>query len=416
MSFRRDLQFYRFSAYGFLKNLRFFEPFIILYFREVGFSFLEIGTLFAIREISTLLLEVPTGFVADLRGRKLSMLLSMCSYIISFAILFFRPGFAAAALAMGAFGLGEAFRTGTHKAMILEYLRRTGQCEWKVDYYGATRAASQLGSAINALLAAALVYVTGSFRFVFPAAALPCVLNLANLATYPSWLNGTHDPSAHQHHGFREVLRLFISIFHIPLARRAIVNSAVFDGFFKVVKEYLQPMLKALALGLPVLLAMDGGKRTAVVVGVVYFLAYIGASFASRNSGRFSRKVSGIAVASNMTWLAGVILIAGAGLMGGLGLYGVAAGLFLILFSLQNLRRPMCVSYISEAVPARVMASGLSVESLVKMMVMAVLAPLCGLAADRFGVGHAVVMAGLLMGLLYLPLRLCPAESGAPES
>ena len=46
MTFRKDKQFYRFAAYGFLKNLRFFDPFIILYFREMGFSFLEIGTLY----------------------------------------------------------------------------------------------------------------------------------------------------------------------------------------------------------------------------------------------------------------------------------------------------------------------------------------------------------------------------------
>ena len=411
LTFRRDLQFYRFSAYGFLKNLRFFEPFIILYFREAGFSFLEIGMLFAIRELSTLVLEVPTGFVADLRGRKLSMVFSMCSYIVSFAILFFNPGIKAAALAMAVFGLGEAFRTGTHKAMILEYLKRTGQSEWKVDYYGATRAASQLGSAVNALLAAALVFFTGSFRYIFPAAALPCILNLINLATYPSWLNGTNDPTVRERPGFMDVFRLFTSIFRLPHARRAIVNSAVFDGLFKVIKEYLQPILQALALGLPVLLAMEVDSRTAIVVGLVYFLIYLGASVASRMSGRFSRRTSGIVSASNITWIVGSGLIVGAGLMAELGLFAGAAGLFLLLFSLQNLRRPMCVAYISETVPARVMASGLSVESLVKMLVMTLLAPICGLAADNLGIGPTVAIVGALMTLLYIPLKLCAVSS-----
>jgi len=49
MTIPKDLMYYKFRAYGFLKNLRFFDPFIILFFREMGLSFLEIGGLFSIR-------------------------------------------------------------------------------------------------------------------------------------------------------------------------------------------------------------------------------------------------------------------------------------------------------------------------------------------------------------------------------
>ena len=86
MLFKKDRQFYRFAAYGFLKNLRFFEPFIILYFREMGFSFLEIGILYSIREITTILCEIPTGFIADIYGRRWAMVASMLAYITSFII------------------------------------------------------------------------------------------------------------------------------------------------------------------------------------------------------------------------------------------------------------------------------------------------------------------------------------------
>ena len=52
------------------------------------------------------------------------------------------------------------------------------------------------------------------------------------------------------------------------------------------------------------------------------------------------------------------------------------------------------------------MASGLSVESLIKTLAMAILAPACGYLADLAGVGITVAAAGVLMGFLYLPLRL----------
>ena len=190
MAYKKDKQFYRFALYGFLKNLRFFEPFLILFFRERGFSFLEIGALFSIREIATNILEIPTGVIADIYGRRKSMVFSMLSYIFSFLIFYFFPRFFIYAIAMVLFAMGEAFRTGTHKAMILEYLRINNMLDKKVEYYGGTRSWSQLGSAFNSLIAAALVFYSGSYKVVFIAAIIPYIANLVNLATYPKYLEG----------------------------------------------------------------------------------------------------------------------------------------------------------------------------------------------------------------------------------
>jgi len=414
VNFKRDRQFRKFAAYGFLKNLRFFEPFIILYFREIGFSFLDIGILFSIREISTVFLEVPTGFVADIGGRKTSMVLSMLAYIISFLTFFFFRSYTAAAGAMVIFASGEAFRTGTHKAMILEYLRITGQLEWKPDYYGATRAASNIGSAVNALIAAALVFISGSYRYVFLAAAFPCVLNMMNLASYPQVLNGTDMEKGGSRPGVRDSLRYFVSIFRDRDASLSIVNSAAFDGFFKVLKEYLQPVIKAMALGLPIFMMMNGDRRTAVLIGTVYFFLYLAASTASRYSGRLSRRIKGVVHSINFTWVIAFSMLIITGIFQILSIYAITVSAYLVLFILQNIRRPLCVTYISDKVPHRIMASGLSAESLIKMLIMTVLAPLCGYIADIAGIGTAIAAAGVLMGLLYLPLRLRePAKASA---
>ena len=64
--FKNDKMFPRFALYGFLKNLRFFEPFMVLFFREQGMSFLQIGVLYAIRDVATNLLEIPAGVSSHL--------------------------------------------------------------------------------------------------------------------------------------------------------------------------------------------------------------------------------------------------------------------------------------------------------------------------------------------------------------
>ena len=405
--FPRDRMYYKFRLYGFLKNLRFFDPFLILFFREAGLSFLQIGTLFSIREIATNLLEVPTGVIADSFGRRKAMLASFSAYILSFAVFYLFPGFGPYALAMVQFAFGETFRSGTHKAMILEYLRLKGLEHLKVDYYGHTRAGSQLGSAFASLIAAGLVLYSGSYRVVFLGSIVPYLLGLVLFLTYPKELDGELIPVSG---GWRKKLgkrlRLtgkgFISMFKNPATLRGLLQSAAFDGIFKGTKDYLQPILKAQALALPVFLSLSGDQRTALVVGVLYFLLHLGTSISAQSAGRMER-LGGLTRGVNLTYGGGLGLLLLAGLGAWLKVYGLAIAAFVGLYLLQNLRRPLMVGYLSEVIDHRLMASGLSVESQLKTVVLAVLAPVVGLLADRLGVGPA------LMAVAGLGLALAPA-------
>ena len=71
----------RFSLYGFLKNQRYFEPFIVLFFLDQGLSFAQIGLLIGFRELCHNIGEIPSGAVADLYGRRRCMMLSFVAYI-----------------------------------------------------------------------------------------------------------------------------------------------------------------------------------------------------------------------------------------------------------------------------------------------------------------------------------------------
>ena len=366
--FPRDRMYYKFRLYGFLKNLRFFDPFLILFFREMGLSFLEIGSLFSIREIAVNVLEVPTGVVADSFGRRKAMLASFSSYILSFVLFYLYPGFIPYALAMVLFAFGETFRSGTHKAMILEYLRLKGIEHLKVDYYGHTRAGSQLGSAIGSLIAAGLVLYSGSYRIVFLGSIVPYVLGLILFLTYPKELDGELvSVSGGWREALGERLRLtlkgFLSMFKSPLTLRGLLQSAAFDGIFKGTKDYLQPILKSQALALPLLLSLSGEGRTAIVVGLVYFLLYLGTSLAAQSAGRVERRLSGLARGVNFSYSVGLVLLLVAGLATWRGVYPLAIVAFIGLYLLQNVRRPLMVGYLAEVIDPRLMASGLSVES-----------------------------------------------------
>jgi MFS family permease len=407
-TFPRDRMYYKFRLYGFLKNLRFFDPFLILFFREMGLSFLEIGTLFSVREIAVNVLEIPTGVVADSFGRRKAMLASFSSYILSFAVFYFSPGFLPYLLAMVLFAFGETFRSGTHKAMILEYLRIKGLEHLKVDYYGHTRAGSQLGSAVGSLIAAGLVLYSGSYRIVFLASIVPYILGLILFLTYPKELDGEIvRVSGALGRRLWERLKFtgsgFLSMFRDPATLKGLVQSAAFDGVFKATKDYLQPILKAQALALPIFLSLTGDQRTAVVAGVVYFVLYLGTSLAAQSAGKVERRLKSLPRAVNLSYAGGLALLLGAGLASWRGIHYIAILAFVGLYLLQNVRRPLMVGYLSEVIDHRLMASGLSVESQLKTVVLAALAPLIGALADLVGVGPALALVAT-GGLILTPL------------
>jgi MFS family permease len=400
--------FPRFALYGFLKNLRFFDPFIVLIFLEAGLSYLQIGLLYSIRDVATNILEIPTGVFADAFGRRKSMLMAFGAYIISFLIFYAFTGFPIYALAMILFAFGEAFRSGTHKALILEHLNLNNMRHLKVEYYGRTRAFSQFGSSINALIAAGLVFTSGDYRTMFLAATIPYVLDFINLASYPRELDGeqtefSRDTVSSQ---IRATLGTFGSMFTDRRALRAILNSSGFSGLFKASKDYLQPILESFALALPIFLLMEDKRRSALVIGLVYSVIYLFTSYASRSAAGFSNNFKSLGRAINLTFLAGGTLLFVAGLAAWINLTWFAILVFLLFYVLHNLRRPMNVSFISDRISHRVMASGLSVESQFTTLLSAIFAPVLGALADHFGVGPALAILAFGVVLLYLFVRV----------
>jgi len=336
------------------------------------------------------------------------MISAFISYILSFTLLYFLSDFGFLIVAMVLFAFGESFRTGTHKALILEYLKINDISDLKVAYYGLTRSASQFGSAVNALIAAGLVFYTGSYRIMFLAATVPYTLDLINLATYPKELDGeiTRIKGKEIIPRLSSTLKGFFQTLKDESAVKAILNSASFAAVFKSTKDYLQPMVSTFALSLLVFSALEETRREALLIGMVYFVIYLLTSLASRRAYSLSNRFKNLARAVNTTYLAGIGMLIGAGLMAAIGQDLIAVICFVGIFLLNNVRRPINVGIISDQISSRVMASGLSAETLLTTVFSALFAPLLGYMVDQFGLGLGIVFIGLVMVPLYFVVRL----------
>lgn len=373
---------FRFCLYGFLKNQQYYEPFLILVFREKGLSFLQIGLLVGFREICVNLFEIPSGAVADLYGRRRSMILSTLAYIASFVVFALSQTLAVLFGAMFCFAIGEAFRTGTHKAMIFDWLRFQGRTSERTKVYGYTRSWSKLGSAVSVLIAAALVFYSGHYTSIFWFCIIPYVGNIVNFLGYPKTLDGacTSDFS------LKTVAAMLAKTLRQALGdrplRRLLGESFCFEGMFNVAKDYLQPILRQAALALPVLTAVADKRRAALLVGVVYFVLHLLSSRASKYAHKVVDWQGDEERAAHFLWLLDWLLFASLVPLLLVRWNALTIVAFVSLSILQNFWRPLLMARLdSHSLPEQG-ATILSIESQAKSLGTMVIAPLLGWTVD----------------------------------
>jgi MFS family permease len=402
----KNLQYYKFSAYGFLKNLRFFEAFLILYLLEKGMSYSQIGIMYAVREVALNLLEIPSGLMADTWGRKRTLAGSFLFYIASFLVFYFSSKFVPLLLAFALFGLADAFRTGTHKGMMMDYLKMKGWDQYKTAYYGHTRAWSQRGMALSSLAGGIIVFYSGNFQSIFLYATIPYLINLLLLLSYPNELNYSSETPDRKKN--REQLINTFKNFRVVLRRPAVLtlisNSALHSSFQKSVKDYIQPVMVAAIATLPFLTQLNTKERNGLFIGSIYFIIYLFTSGASRMAGIVKQNRQGRA--ANTTLLAGLLAGLICGLLFNSEFWWFALVAFALIYIVENFRKPIMTALVADEVPNKILASVLSAQSQLKTVYAVIISLLLGFLADRLGIGIALTVISAGIGLLFLGLQL----------
>jgi len=415
----------RFSLYGFLKNQQYYDYFLILAFIQMGLSYFMIGLLIAFREIMINIMEVPTGAIADLFGRRKSMILSFVSYIISFLIFGIAGTLAAnngmgqyallfsLLLAMLFFAIGDAFRTGTHKAMIFRWLSLQGRDLEATRVYGYTRSWSKIGSAVSVIFASIFVYTFSNFIYVFFFAIIPYILNIINFLGYPKELDGEIGDKFSLKEVLKHLKETIISSLNSASLRRLLLESMGFEGFFKVSKDYLQPILKAAAIPLTALLLtgldLTQEQSSVVLIGPIFFVLFILSAIASRNAHHLVRAPGAEDKTAILIWLLAAIIFLALTPAAWFGIHWGMILMFIILYMVQNFWRPVLISRFNAHCEESRSATVLSLESQVKSLSTMIFAPIIGLAVDiarnnNMGVSEfwPIGVFGLIIALAFL--------------
>lgn len=366
----------RFYAFQVINDFSFTASIWIIFLQGRGFSLAEIGLAESFFHLAPVTLELPSGSIADLLGRKWSMAASALLMAVSTALMFVAPSLWLLLPAMYLNGAAFAFRSGAQQAYLFDSLGHEPTGNRFTQLLGKLNGVAYFAIAATSALGAALAELTYALPFGLTVAfALGAVWLAAGLQEPPRTvetergMSGTITEALRIVRGNRQLLALIVFA-----ASLWTVSALVF--------LYAQAVLAD--RGLPT-------SQIGVVLGLTTLVTAVGAWLAGRLAGWRSLRFWIIVAAAAIG--ASGLLLAGAPLAVAIG------GLFLVeLFS--GSLEPMIAQRVNDVITSAQRATILSVESFLYSVTMIWAFPLFGWTAERWGWLPAYGIAAAVLGLL----------------
>lgn len=184
----RNISFY--PWFQLFRNLLFWQAIWFLYFQQT-LSASEAILLYAVFDVATTALEVPSGYMSDRIGRRLTLCLSTIASVIGMALIVIGDTFLAFAAAQVFLGAGAAFASGTDSALLYESLKAEDRADEIERHEILAWRASFAGLALSAVVGGWLAGLTDVLPFIASGIAGVIAFGLALNLQEPSHSIGT---------------------------------------------------------------------------------------------------------------------------------------------------------------------------------------------------------------------------------
>lgn len=144
-----------------------FVPFMVLYFSSIGLSLTQIGIVMAAWPLASLIFEVPTSAIADIYGRRASVLLGWTLEGIIVISIFFTTNYIFILGLMMLLGISQTLVSGAYEAWSVDLLKSKGMKKFIPNYFSKIRSLYNMGFAASGLIGAAVVMHFG-LSYIWP--------------------------------------------------------------------------------------------------------------------------------------------------------------------------------------------------------------------------------------------------------
>ncbi len=355
-------------------------PIIVLFFQEHGLTLTEVMILQAIYSLSVALFEIPSGYIADIFGRKQTIVFSTIFSFIGFLVFSFYGGFYAFAIAQVLVGIGGSLMSGSDSAIIYDTLLETSNKTSYTKIEGRSYAIGNFSEAAAGILGGFLavgslylpIYVQTSILFF----SIPIALTLV-------------EPTMHEENkldrSFKAILGVvkFAMVDHAKLRWLIIYSSAMGVATLSMA-WFAQPFFKE--VGVPL-----------AYFGILWAGLNFSAGITAFNAHQFYKKEDNYKVLIYLSLAMFTSLIL-------LGFNNSMFGLIFILFIylLRGIVTPILRNAINVNTTSNKRATVLSIRSFIIRISFAICAPILGYIAENYSLANSFYILALVVGLFSL--------------
>ena len=146
------IYFYYFSTYFMV-----YLPYIVYYFQYIGFNLTKIAILFAVKNLTQIILEIPTGYIADRIGKVKTLVISLILEIIGLVIILYSTSYSAIIISHIILGAGFAMFSGADSALVYESLKKLNLQKQFKKIYGRCNGIGEFSIIISTIVGSLII-------------------------------------------------------------------------------------------------------------------------------------------------------------------------------------------------------------------------------------------------------------------
>lgn len=356
-----------------------FMPTVVLFFQENGMDLQDIMVLQAIYSVTIALIEIPSGYMADVLGRKNSMIVGTTFGFLGMIIYTFSFGFWGFLPAAICLGVGQSFISGSDTALMYDSLLEMNREKDFVKFEGRTISMGNFAEAIAFIIGGFLAEISLRTPFYYQVGIAFTGVVVAFLLVEPATsklVNGLKHP-------FKKMKRIIqFSMKENKSLRWNIIYSAVLGCGTLTMAWLVQPIYKELSIDI-------------VYFGIIGAVLNLIVAFSSF----YVHKIEEI-LRTKFLLISFLFLIVGCYFMLSYYFSFWSLGVLVIFYFVRGVATPVLRDYMNRLTPSEMRATVMSIRSFIIRVLFAVCSPFLGYVADVFSLQATFLLSGSIFFVL----------------
>jgi MFS family permease len=361
-----------------------YMPIVVPFYESNGLVMKDIMVLQAVYSVAIVILEIPSGYLADVIGRKKTLILGAVFGTVGFTTYSLSFGFTGFLVAEIILGIGQSCISGADSAMLYDSLLEKGEQKQYTRFEGRITSIGNVAEAIAGILGGLLAGITLRVPYIAQSLvafiALPAALTLQEPSRSVPLVKA----------GFMEIVRIArYAVFVDRILSRNIFFSAITGTATLTMAWFAQPFF-------------EYAKIDIAWFGILWTTLNLTVAFTSYTAHRLEARL-------DIRWsILLIALLIPAGYLG-LSRFHSPAGLVVlyVFYLVRGYATPVLKDYINRATESNIRATVLSVRSFIIRLLFSVAGPFLGWAKDVYSLPQALTLAGFIfLGLSILTAGL----------